>query len=120
MFRPELVDRTHDRLVVRSHASFEQLLHHVRAAQDAGWHTSTETRQLAGALWAMVHGLAMLWSQHALPAVVPGTSLDEMLTTAIDLVLEGPSLGNENRITQTSSPRRRGSIRRGGVPVNVV
>lgn len=87
MFRPELLDGTHERLAQASRASFEQLLHYVRAAQDAGWHTAEDTRQLAGALWAMVHGLASLWSQHALPSVVPGASLDDMLATAIDLVL---------------------------------
>lgn len=106
MFRPELVDRTHDRLAVRSRASFEQLLHYVRAAQDAGWHTAEDTRQLAGALWAMVHGLAMLWSQQALPAVVPGASLDDMLSTAIDLVLEGPSFVSARGTTPSSRRRR--------------
>lgn len=86
MFRPELLDMTHERLATRSRASFDQLVHYVRAAQDAGWQTDKETRPLAGALWAMVHGLASLWSQHALPGAVPGASLDEMLATAIDLV----------------------------------
>jgi AcrR family transcriptional regulator len=86
MFRPELLDMTHERLATQSRASFEQLLHYVRAAQDAGWQATKETRPLAGALWAMVHGLASLWSQHALPSAVPDVSLDDMLATAIDLV----------------------------------
>lgn len=91
MFRPELVDGTYERLATRARASFEQLLQYVRAAQDAGWHTAEDTRQLAGVLWATVHGLASLWSQHALPSAVPGVSLDDMLATTIDLVLANPN-----------------------------
>jgi hypothetical protein len=87
MFRPELLDAAHQRLALRSLASFEQLLGYVRAAQDAGWQPTQDTRQLAGVLWATVHGLASLWAQQALPAVVPGASLDAMLATTIDLML---------------------------------
>jgi AcrR family transcriptional regulator len=93
MFRPELLDGTHERLATQSRASFEQLLHYVRAAQDAGWQTAQDTRALAGALWAMVHGLASLWSQHVLPSAVPGVSLDDMLAVAIDLV----AVNNDSR-----------------------
>jgi AcrR family transcriptional regulator len=111
MFHPESLDRTHERLIARSRASFEQLLYYVRAAQDAGWHSGEDTRRLAGVLWALVHGLAMLWSQQAMPAVVADASLDDMLSTAIDLMLGGTSFG-KLRETNPSS-RRRGSIRRG-------
>jgi AcrR family transcriptional regulator len=90
MFRPELLDAEHATLARESEASFAQLVRHVRAAQDAGWRTGHDTRRLAGALWAAVHGLATLWSQGAFQAAVPRTSLDEALAVTIDLALARP------------------------------
>jgi hypothetical protein len=58
----------------------------VRGAQDAGWRTDAETRRLAGALWAGVHGLATLWIQQSYAAVVRVASLDDAVSDWIDLV----------------------------------
>ena len=66
MFRPEA-----DRRVARNgfcairHAAFERSCDYVRGAQDGGWHTARDTRQLAGSLWSSIHGLATLWSHGA-------------------------------------------------------
>lgn len=87
MFRPEVLDPAHPELARESVAAFEQVVRLVRAAQDAGWRTDTDTRRLAGALWASVHGLALLFAQGAYPAVVPGTRLDEAVATTLGLVL---------------------------------
>jgi AcrR family transcriptional regulator len=90
MFRPDMLDFEHPGLARDSRAAFEQLVRHVRSAQDRGWQTGRDTRRLAGALWSSMHGLALLWAQGAFPAVVPGTSLDEALATTLDLVLADP------------------------------
>jgi AcrR family transcriptional regulator len=87
MFQPERLDGSHPPLVAASSAAFEQLVRHVRAAQDAGWRSTHNTRLLAGSVWAAVHGLAMLWSQGALAGPVPGASLEAIVDTTLELVL---------------------------------
>jgi AcrR family transcriptional regulator len=87
MFRPEDLDAANPRLARESVAAFGQLLRHVRAAQDAGWHARRETGQVAASVWAAVHGLATLWSQGALAGALPGASLDDALSTTLELVL---------------------------------
>src|SRR5690606_8368418 len=87
MFRPELLDFAHPGLAAAAKGAFGQLLHHVRAAQDTGWRTDRDSRRLAGALWAAIHGLAGLWAQGAAGGVVPGTTLDDALAATLDLVL---------------------------------
>lgn len=93
MFQPHRLDWSHPGLVAESSASFEQLVRHVRAAQDAGWQQTRDTRQLAGSVWAAVHGLAMLWSQGALAGPVPGVSLEAIVDTTLELVLADPQGG---------------------------
>jgi AcrR family transcriptional regulator len=87
MFRPDQLDPTHPAFRGDSRDAFEQLVRHVRAAQEAGWQADRETRVLAGSVWAAVHGLATLWAQGALTAAVPGASLDGALATTLELVL---------------------------------
>ena len=87
MFRPEDLAVDRPTFARASAESFEQVVRHVRAAQDAGWHAGRETRVLAGAVWAAVHGLATLWSQGALAGVVPDGSLADALDTTLELVL---------------------------------
>jgi AcrR family transcriptional regulator len=89
MFRPAELDARHPALQREGMAAFEQLLRHVRTAQDAGFHPGRDTRLLAGSVWAAVHGLAMLWSQGALTAPLSDASLDEVLATTLELVLGG-------------------------------
>ena len=87
MFRPELLDVHHAGFARASAGAFDQLLGHVRAAQDAGWHVDRDSRRLAGVLWSAIHGLAGLWAQGAYAAVVPETTLEEALAITLDLVL---------------------------------
>ena len=87
MFRTEILDVSHEGFQRDASESFEQLVRLVRAAQDAGWHAGTETRRLAGSLWAAFHGLAMLYAQGAFAAVVPGTSLEDALRVSLALAL---------------------------------
>jgi AcrR family transcriptional regulator len=88
MFRPELLDAENASYLRDGVAAFERVVVQVRAAQDAGWHPQRDTRVLAGAVWASLHGLATLWAQGALGAVVPHASLDDALTTALELLMD--------------------------------
>jgi AcrR family transcriptional regulator len=85
MFRPELLDAAHPAFARDAIGAFEQLVRLVRAAQDAGWQPDAETRRLAGALWAGVHGLATLWIQQSYAQVVRVASLDDAVGDLISL-----------------------------------
>jgi len=102
MFRPGDLDVTNEAFLRESTAGFEHVVRHVRAAQDAGWHAHRDTRVLAGATWAAVHGLATLWSQGALRGAIahrpaghdPAASerslepsLEDAISTTLELVL---------------------------------
>lgn len=91
MFRSVSQSAANPRLRSEAQRAFDQLLRHVRAAQDAGWHTQRDTRLLAGSVWASVHGLALLWTQGALAQPLSGASLDDALVTTLELVLDGPT-----------------------------
>jgi len=97
MFRPELLDTNHPGFTRDSQRAFEQLVRLVRNAQDTGWHTARSTRQLAGSLWAAVHGLASLWVHGAYVGVLPKTPLDVAFDTTIDLMLGEPSRPTSRR-----------------------
>jgi AcrR family transcriptional regulator len=98
MFRPDLLDVTHPGFARDASGAFEQLVRLVRGAQDAGWRTDAETRRLAGALWAGVHGLATLWSQQSYAQVVRVASLDDAIADLVTLVTGVPA-------TPARSPR---------------
>ena len=93
MFRPEDLDLDSAHFQRESVAAFEQLVQHVRAAQDTGWHAHRETRALAGSVWSAVHGFSSLWSQGALAVAVPGACFEDALETTLELVL-GTSTGD--------------------------
>jgi AcrR family transcriptional regulator len=86
MFRPESLDVTNPAYVRESRDAFEALLVRVGSAQQAGWQAQLDTRRLAGSMWASVHGLATLWAQGAYQGPIPGVSLDDALTTTLELV----------------------------------
>lgn len=88
MFRPEALAPDNERFARTSRAAFQQLLCHVRAGQDAGWHSSLDTQVLAGSVWASVHGLATLWSQGAFVGAVPGASLEDAVSTTLQLFID--------------------------------
>jgi AcrR family transcriptional regulator len=93
MFRPELLDADNASYRRAGAAAFERVVVQVRAAQDAGWHPQRDTRVLAGAVWAALHGLATLWAHGALTGPVPGASLEDALDTALELLLDGAQGG---------------------------
>jgi len=86
MFRVDELDVSNASFVRDSRSAFDGLLHHVRMAQAEGWHADSETRRLAGSIWATVHGLATLWARGAYQGPIPDVSLDDALTTTLELV----------------------------------
>src|SRR5258706_11262614 len=94
MFRPDQLHADNASYRRDGGAAFEHVVAQVRAAQDAGWHAQRDTRVLAGAVWAAVHGIATLWAQGALTGVVPHASLDDAITTALELLLDGAPGGS--------------------------
>jgi len=87
MFRPEHLDPDNASYLAHGSAAFEQLRAKVASAQRAGWHAERNTRGLAGAVWASLHGLALLWSQGAFAGPIPGASLDDAIDTTLELML---------------------------------
>ena len=86
MFRPEDLDVTNASYLRVSQAAFHALLTRVRAAQQSGWHAQRDARLVAGSMWASVHGLATLWAQGAFRGPLPDASLDDALTTTLELI----------------------------------
>ena len=93
MFRPELLHAENASYRRDGESAFDHLVAAVRAAQDAGWHPQRDTRVLAGAVWASLHGLATLWAHGALSGPIPRASLDDALNTALELLMDSPPGG---------------------------
>jgi AcrR family transcriptional regulator len=85
MFRRGDLDGQNPSLTRDSSAAFNGLLEHVCVAQAAGWKSNDDSRLLAGALWASIHGLATLWLQGAYQEVNPSASLDDAVATTMAL-----------------------------------
>jgi AcrR family transcriptional regulator len=79
MFRPELVDRSDAAYLASSLAAFDQLSTLTSDAQATGWFSAVPTPQLAGVLWAGVHGIAALWVQGTLPIATGVGAFDSFL-----------------------------------------
>ena len=103
MFRPDTIDVTNARFAVDSIVAFERLLLYVRAVQDTGWQADREPRQLAGAVWAQVHGIATLWAHGAFSGPVPDAELDDTIDLILDLAM-GTSPG-EGHASPTAPER---------------
>ena len=88
MFRTGDLDPNNESLLRDADAAFERLLEHVRMAQVSGWREGRDSRQLAGSLWAAVHGLATLWAEGAYPGAIPGVSLDDAMKSLFDLIAD--------------------------------
>ena len=86
MFRTGDLDVSNESFARDAPAAFHRLLDRVRAAQAAGWQPQRDARLLAGSMWASVHGLATLWAQGAFQGPVPHASLDDALSTTLELV----------------------------------
>ena len=82
---PDTIDVTNERFVIDSHAAFDRMLLYVRAVQDTGWQQGRDPRQLAGVVWAQIHGLATLWAHGAFQGPVPDAELDDTIDLLLDL-----------------------------------
>lgn len=100
MFRSGDLDVTNAAFMRESRSAFENVVRHVRAAQDSGWHASRDTRVLAGAIWSSVHGLAMLWSQGAFQGATGAAQLEDAVQTLLELAIGG------SHETPGENPRR--------------
>ena len=85
MFRSGDLDPLNEAYTRDSSAAYQSLLELVRVAQSAGWQTSRDSNLLAGAIWASVHGLATLWAQGAYQKANPEASLDDAITTTLQM-----------------------------------
>lgn len=106
MFRPELLDAGHAAFQVEASRAFEALVRLVRGAQDTGWRTEIPARELAGSLWASMHGFASLWTHGAYAQAVAGVSLETSLQQMIELIL-GADAGAARAPTRTNQRTRR-------------
>jgi AcrR family transcriptional regulator len=90
MFRPDRCDTGDPALQAAGQAAFAQLLFNVSAAQGAGWNADLDTAELAGIMWATVHGLASLSVQGSLVGAVAVNGgdgdLDHLVSLAQDLL----------------------------------
>lgn len=89
MFRPELVDWSDPDLRRAGDASFGVLLEVVAGCREGGAATDPETRRLALAAWAMVHGLAHLLVDGPLAGMAPGLSADSAYAAISPVLLSG-------------------------------
>jgi AcrR family transcriptional regulator len=90
MFRFDVLDLSNARYQAASLNAYQQYLRFVRAMQDDGWQTDTNTAVANATLWGLIHGIATLWTHGALAASVENlASLDEIIERSLDIVL-GP------------------------------
>jgi AcrR family transcriptional regulator len=85
MYRKGDLDPDNESLRRDSSAAFERLLDAVGLAQAEGWQAGRDSRLLAGALWASVHGLATLWAGGAYQGAISHASLDDALKITLEL-----------------------------------
>ncbi|MEU8171745.1 TetR/AcrR family transcriptional regulator [Microbispora hainanensis] len=86
MFRHDLVDPQEPELAGASLTVFDTLAALVGACQAEGWNPAADIRQVTGALWAALHGLAQLWIWSALPTATGARSSDEVLEVLLGML----------------------------------
>lgn len=91
MFRADLCDTSDPDYATAGGIAFGQLVTLVVDAQQAGWHPDETATELAGALWACMHGLAVLHLHGALVPTTGQTDLDVLVSLATSLVLGSPT-----------------------------
>ena len=82
MFRGDLCDTQNLEYLTEGGAAFGQLVSFVGAAQAAGFHPDVPCAELAGVLWATMHGLASLHLHGALAPTTGQTNLDVLINVA--------------------------------------
>ena len=109
MFRQERIDITWPDYLTHGFAAFGQLVDLVAAAQEEGWRPHDAATDLAGVMWANVHGLADLALHGSLAATVGPDATDRLpsLSTTLALGLDEPVdhlVGPEPTVPATSLP----------------
>ena len=94
MFRSDLCDTTNVDYITAGGVAFGQLVALVGAAQAAGYHADAVTTELAGVLWATMHGLASLHLHGALAPTTGQTNLDVLIRLSNSLAF-GAGTDNE-------------------------
>jgi hypothetical protein len=81
MFRHDLLESNHLRLREASLPLFQTLVELVAAARPG---TERQARQAAGALWANLHGIALLWGWGSLQLATGAKDVESLLRAAVD------------------------------------
>jgi AcrR family transcriptional regulator len=87
MFRHERHAAQEPELLAAGADAFLQLVEIVATAQQAGWRAEEATGELAGVVWAAVHGVASLWIPGTLATAVAFTGAEADLDHILDLTL---------------------------------
>jgi AcrR family transcriptional regulator len=88
MFRHDLLESNHLGLRETSLPLFETFVDLVARARSG---SKTRARVIAGALWANLHGIALLWRWGSLPLAIGSHDVEQVLRTAVDAHL-GPEV----------------------------
>ncbi len=86
MFRRDLCDTQDLEYITAGGIAFGQLVSFVGAAQAAGFHPDAPCAELAGVLWATMHGLASLHLHGALAPTTGQSNLDVLVNQANSIV----------------------------------
>jgi AcrR family transcriptional regulator len=89
-FRPERIDLTDAEYLTQGARAFSQLVELVEAAQADGWHPDRSATDLAGVLWAHVHGLATLAVHGGIEGVIDGPDPVDRLMGLSTFITVGP------------------------------
>jgi len=96
MFRSDLCDTGDPEYAIEGGAAFGQLVQLVVDAQAAGFHPDVAPAELAGVLWATMHGLASLHLHGALAPTTGQTDLDTLVRIANQLAFGArPTISKE-------------------------
>jgi AcrR family transcriptional regulator len=87
MFRRDLCDVGDPDYLTAGGMAFGQLVALVADAQAAGFHPDAPATELAGVVWAMVHGLASLHLHDSLVPTTGQADLDVLVDLATDLMI---------------------------------
>ena len=85
MFRADLCDTSDPEYITEGGAAFGQLVELVAAAQAVGYHSDAVTTELAGVLWATMHGLASLHLHGALAPTTGQSNLNLLVNLSNSL-----------------------------------
>ena len=97
MFRSDLCDTGDPEYAIEGSAAFGQLVELVMDAQAIGFHPDVPPAELAGVLWATMHGLASLHLHGALAPTTGQTDLDTLVRIANQLAFgASPTISKES------------------------